>query len=109
MKTLISLFSLVFVGCVTGGSTNRAVAWNLRNRFISHCERYYDRRECLDLYKHSMRKTREGKGDRIGAFSCVSDNCSNSFDFKSCVYDCIDANKIRPGDRCKGLSAIFSC
>ncbi len=89
MKALIIFLSLAFVaGCVTGGSAKRAVAWDLRQQFRYNCDKYEDKRTCLDLYQYLKRRTKKGKGDRRFALWCGS-NCSDN-NFSTCVFDCVD-------------------
>ena len=95
MKVLIIFLSLVFVaGCVTGGSTNRAVAdvgW-YRDTFNPRCKLTETPRECTDLYYRIKQQTRPPRSSSVRryAFNCISDQCPAGPNFVSCVWDCVN-------------------
>ncbi len=100
MKALILLLSFVAVaGCVTSGSTNRAVAnvgyYNARfylEVLKPRCQLTEPKGECTDLYVRLKRRTRPPMPTSLRnyAYSCIEDKCPAGPDFRSCISDCVD-------------------
>ncbi len=96
MKALIIFLSLVFVGCVTGGSTNRAVAaYYGSETFLNVCTQHNSSTVCFEEFKYIKRAMKHIRGGREQVYRCIQRDCPAGPNFLSCVGDCVNAVRRR--------------